>query len=87
MQQTEESQRHYNTNSLREQALFLKGTVMFITKAQRLALKRIYLRLEFPPPYKVFRRRVQPTFCMDGCVMVEFHTMWLGIEKDGYTHS
>jgi len=60
---------------------------MVITKQQRQALKRIYLRLEFPPPYRVFRRSVQPTFCVDGCIMVPYGAMWLGIETDGYTHS
>jgi hypothetical protein len=60
---------------------------MLITKAQRQALKRIYLRLEFPPSYRAFRRTVEPTFCMDGCIMVQFAGMWLGIEVDGYTHS
>ncbi len=60
---------------------------MVITKAQRQALKRIYLRLEFPPPYRVFRRSVQPTFCMGGCIMVPYCGFWLGVETDGYTHS
>lgn len=59
---------------------------MIITKAQRQALKRIYLRLEFPPLYKQFRRSVQPTFCTDGCIMVPYAGMFLAIESDGYTH-
>lgn len=61
--------------------------MIYLTKAQRLALKRIYLRLEFPPPYKVFRRRVQPTFFMDSAIVVPFYSMFLVIETDGYTHS
>lgn len=64
--------------------------MIYLTKEQRQALKRVYLRITDTPTlsgYRALRRRVQPTFCMDGCVMVEFHTMWLGIEKDGYTHS
>lgn len=60
---------------------------MFITKPQRQALKRIYLRLEFPPPYKVFRRSVQMTFCMDDAIVVPYCGMFLAIESDGYTHS
>jgi len=42
---------------------------MLITKAQRLALKRIYLRLEFPPPYRGFRRTVQHTFFMNNAIV------------------
>ena len=60
---------------------------MIITKAQRQALKRIYLRLEFPPPYKQFRRSVQGTFFMDNAIVVQFCSMFLCIETDGHTHS
>ena len=60
---------------------------MIITKAQRQALKRIYLRLEFPPPYKQFRRSVQGTFFMDDAIVVQFYNMFLCIETDGYAHS
>ena len=34
--------------------------------------------------YLQFRRTVQPGW---DCVMVQWSGMWLGIEKDGYTHS
>ncbi len=37
--------------------------------------------------YRRFRRQVTPYFDGSGCVMVPFHSMWLGIEVDGYTHS
>lgn len=37
--------------------------------------------------YRRFRKTVQPLFFGDGCVMVKFSNMWLGIERDGYTHS
>lgn len=36
--------------------------------------------------YRRFRKTVQPFFGGD-CVMVPWAGMWLGIEKDGYTHS
>jgi hypothetical protein len=36
--------------------------------------------------YREFRKRVQPAFGGD-CVMLPWAGMWLGIEKDGYTHS
>lgn len=68
------------------------------TKAQRLALKRVWLRVFNEKPartltndelvialnYRAFRRTVQPG---PGCIMVPFAGMWLGIEPDGYTHS
>jgi len=34
--------------------------------------------------YRQFRKTVQPGY---GCAMVPWAGMWLGIEKDGYTHS
>lgn len=86
---------------------------MLLTKAQRQALKRVYMRVlhdrrqsdayklaehtnannlnrvAFPrlPTYREFRKTVQPSFGCDDCVMVPFAGMWLGIERDGYTHS
>lgn len=37
--------------------------------------------------YRKFRKQVQPSFDGSGCVMVPWKGMWLGIEKDGCTHS
>lgn len=59
------------------------------TKAQRKALKRVYLRqveTRADPGlvYREFRKMVEPG---PGCIMVPFAGMWLGIEPDGYTHS
>lgn len=59
---------------------------MTLTRAQREALKRVWQRLEVRPSYLAFRRTVQPYIGGD-CVLVPFAGMWLGIEKDGYTHS
>lgn len=56
---------------------------MILTKAQRLALRRVWDRCP-TMPYRAFRRTVQPG---PGCIMVPFAGMWLGIEPDGYTHS
>ena len=36
--------------------------------------------------YRRFRKLVQPAFGGE-CVMLPWHGMWLGIERDGYTHS
>ena len=64
-----------------------------LTRAQRLALKRVYDRAPIcinnnvtalPITYKQFRRGVQQGW---GCVMIQWKGMWLGIEPDGYTHS
>lgn len=65
---------------------------MLLTRAQREALKRVWDRLQVAdvqpaPSYRQFRRSVRGTFCSDNCVMVPFAGMWLGIERDGYTHS
>lgn len=37
--------------------------------------------------YRRFLKTCQPEFCGYGAVMVPYAGMWLGIEKDGYTHS
>ena len=64
---------------------------MVITKEQRTALKRIYDRDQNSDQptwnnYREFRRTVQYA-SYDSCIMVPWSGMWLGIEKDGYTHS
>lgn len=56
---------------------------MTLTKAQRQALKRVFLRTE-GLSYLAFRRTVVRGW---GCIMVPFAGMWLGIEPDGHTHS
>lgn len=69
--------------------------MVYLTKAQRKAVKRIFDRApifrnradDTPISYKEFRKTVQPTFGLDNCVMVYWAGMWLGIETDGYTHS
>ncbi len=67
------------------------------TKAQRAALKRVFdrqpIRSDGPEGgqrllgYRAFRASIQPSFGCDGAVMVHWAGMWLGIERDGYTHS
>jgi hypothetical protein len=37
--------------------------------------------------YRQFRKAVQPTFGMDGAVVVAWCGMWVCIEKDGYAHT
>jgi hypothetical protein len=57
---------------------------MTLTKAQRQAIKRVWDRDHQGLSYIQFRRSVVQ--CID-CIMVKWCSMWLGIEKDGYTHS
>lgn len=58
---------------------------MTITRAQRLAFHRVYLRHPAPrSSYRHFRRTAFPCF---GVLMVPFAGMLLGIEPDGHTHS
>lgn len=64
------------------------------TREQRRALGQIYRRVleaqkpgQPPVQYRAFRKTVQPTIGCDGCIMVPAYGMWLGIERDGYTHS
>ena len=61
-----------------------------ITKAQAISLKRKHIHGDLKAKgisFRDFRRTVQPTFGMDGAVVVQWCGMWLAIEKDGYTHS
>ena len=70
-----------------------------LTREQRVALKRVFDRtpinssgsalvrqseMKYALTYREFRKTVQPGY---DCVMVKWCNMWLGIERDGYTHS
>jgi len=57
---------------------------MVLTRLQREALLKVWLRDNQRLTYKGFRRTVQRG---SDCVMVFWCGMWLGIEPDGYTHS
>ena len=69
---------------------------MKLTREQRVALHRVFLR-KYPrinelrksdarALYRQFRREAVSAIGGE-CVMIPFAGMWLGIEKDGYTHS
>jgi hypothetical protein len=66
---------------------------MKLTRKQRVALKKLYdrqsenRRKEQYGTYKQFRKTVHPLIAGDGCIMVEWCGMFIGIETDGYTHS
>ena len=55
-----------------------------ITREQRLALKRIHARGADDRTYREIRKAVH--YGHD-CLMLHWAGMWLGIERDGYTHS
>jgi hypothetical protein len=55
-----------------------------ITKEQQQAIKRKFERDDQGMTYLQFRRSVKYGY---DCLMVRWCGMWLGIEKDGYTHS
>jgi hypothetical protein len=55
-----------------------------ITKQQRKAIYKLWLRDGQKIPYKAFRKQVKNGY---DCLMINIWGMWLGIEKDGYTHS
>lgn len=67
-----------------------------LTRAQRVALHRVFLRKyprinELRPDdrralYRRFRRQAVPELC-GPAIMIPFAGMWLGIERDGHTHS
>ncbi len=44
-------------------------------------------RSEHVATYRQFRKTVRPELCGYGAAMVPWCGMWLGIEKDGHTHS
>jgi predicted NBD/HSP70 family sugar kinase len=54
------------------------------TRAQRTALKRIWMRGADERTYRELRRDV---LVGHDCLMLRWAGMWLGIERDGYTHS
>lgn len=56
---------------------------MKITKAQRIALKKVFDRTDLKN-YRAFRRTVVQGW---DCIMVPVFGMWLGVEPCGYTHS
>lgn len=59
-----------------------------VTHEQRIALRKIYKRIENnPPTYRAFLESVKPTFFCDNAVVVGVWGMFLCIERDGYTHS
>jgi len=55
------------------------------TRAQREAIARKFHQSpDGAATYKDFRKRVVQGF---DCLMLQWCGMWLGIERDGYTHS
>ena len=62
-----------------------------ITREQRQAIFRLWLRATHPDTdaptpetYRQFRSRAVQGY---DCLMLNLWGMWIGIERDGYTHS
>ena len=61
--------------------------MIFLTKAQRLALRAVHQRHARDTNYREFRRKVTPLLGDQSCVLVPVPGFWVGIELDGYTHT
>jgi len=58
-----------------------------LTKEQRKSLRCLYEQsADGSETYLQFRHRARLDTLMD-CVMIHWCGMWIGIERDGYTHS
>lgn len=58
---------------------------MILTRPQRMSIWKLYCRLNAPLySYLVFRRTVKD--CGE-YIMIQWCGMWVGIEKNGYTHT
>lgn len=57
-----------------------------ITRQQRVALHRVWLRNDQGKTYRQFRKSATTSVGGD-CLIVRWSGMWLGIEYDGYVHS
>lgn len=58
-----------------------------ITKEQQRSLLRKWQQNDQGLTYREFRKTVTPYFGDDSCVLVPWCGMWVGIEKDGYSHT
>ena len=65
--------------------------MLVLTRQQRLALKRLWGRPRdnelLKLSYKQFRKTATLYPDGTGCIIVPWCNMWVGIEKDGHTHS
>jgi hypothetical protein len=58
-----------------------------LNKKQQVSLLRKWKQENNGMSFLQFRKTVQPTFGMDGAVVVKWSSMWLAIESDGYVHT
>lgn len=57
------------------------------TKAQRIAIHKLWGRLESRPTYRQFRKSVMGTIGMDNAIVANWAGIFICIETDGYCHS
>jgi hypothetical protein len=67
-------------------AIFKRDFPSWLTPFRRYSLSCGEVRVS-SWAYRNLRSKIQPYFDKSGCVMLPWRGMWLGIEKDGYTHS
>jgi len=60
---------------------------MRLTKEQQQSLLRKWQQNDQGISFLAFRRGATPLLAGDGCVMVQWSGMWLGIETNGDCHS
>jgi hypothetical protein len=59
-----------------------------LTDAQHQAVRKLYDRhADGSDTLAIFVKRVSGPVFSDGCVMIHWCRMWIGIETDGHTHS
>lgn len=75
---------HYGPDHNRSMDLTHEQKTSLFRKWKQMAQDR---GLDAHPTWPEFAKTVQPTFGMDGAVVVQWCGMWLAIETDGYTHS
>ena len=59
-----------------------------MTSEQTIALEKLYSRSsDGCATFEEFEQRAQPMIGGDGCIIVGWCGMFVGIEADGYTHT
>ena len=83
--------RHFRITKAQQKALFRifqRDFPSWVTPRFRSDPQGRTLAVPMPSTqWRRFRKTVVPAFCGDGSIMVPWKGLWLGVERDGYTHS
>jgi hypothetical protein len=85
-------------NDLEQALVLFRFNELGLTEAQKQAVLRVYHRgpvtkdghgnrYEKPLTLLRFVDTLQPTYHMDGCIVIPWQGMFLAVESDGYVHS